>query len=137
MTYLFKHALIQDAAYSTLLREFRRALHARIATGLENNFPDAVANQPEILARHCAEAGMSEKAARYWSAAAQKSLACCALIEAIEQFGCALRQIEVSPSTTSSRQEQIECQVALITPLMHLKGHAARKREPPSNVLRR
>ena len=125
VTYLFKHALIQDAAYSTLLRESRRGLHARIAAALENNFPDALVNQPEILARHCAEAGMPEKAASYWSAAAQKSLARCALIEAIEQFACALRQIEAAPSTPFSRKEHIKYQAALIIPLMHVKGHAA------------
>jgi predicted ATPase len=61
VTYLFKHALIQDAAYSTLLRESRRALHARIAAALEKNFPDAASNQPEILARHCAEAGYPKR----------------------------------------------------------------------------
>ena len=62
-TYLFKHALVQDAAYGTLLREPRRALHARIAETLENQFADIAENQPEILARHCTEAGLIEKAA--------------------------------------------------------------------------
>jgi hypothetical protein len=61
-TYLFKHALIQDAAYGTLLREPRRALHARIAETIEGEFPDIAENQPEILARHCNEAGLFEKA---------------------------------------------------------------------------
>src|SRR5262249_22392643 len=62
-SYLFKHALIQDAAYGTLLREPRRALHARIAEAFERDFPDIVENQPEILAHHCTEAGLIEKAA--------------------------------------------------------------------------
>ena len=62
-TYLFKHALVQDAAYGTLLREPRRALHARIAETLENHFADIAENQPELLARHCTEAGLIEKAA--------------------------------------------------------------------------
>ena len=62
--YLFKHALVQDAAYGTLLREPRRALHARIAGTLESGFAEIVENQPEILARHCTEAGLNEKAAR-------------------------------------------------------------------------
>jgi predicted ATPase len=57
-SYLFKHALIQDAAYGTLLREPRRALHARIAETLESGFADIAENQPEILARHCTEAGL-------------------------------------------------------------------------------
>src|SRR6202021_729388 len=62
-TYLFKHALVQDAAYGTLLREPRRALHARIAETLESRFAETAESQPEILARHCTEAGLIEKAA--------------------------------------------------------------------------
>ena len=61
-TYLFKHALVQDAAYGTLLREPRRALHARIAETLESHFAEIAENQPELLARHCTEAGLIEKA---------------------------------------------------------------------------
>jgi predicted ATPase len=63
-TYLFKHALVQDAAYGTLLREPRRTLHDRIAETLEDAFPDIAENQPEIVARHCTEAGQIEKASR-------------------------------------------------------------------------
>jgi predicted ATPase len=62
-TYLFKHALVQDAAYGSLLREPRRALHARIAEMLEGQFADIAESQPELLARHCTEAGLIEKAA--------------------------------------------------------------------------
>ena len=65
-TYLFKHALVQDAAYGTLLREPRRALHARIAETLESQFAEIAENQPELLARHCSEAGLIEKAAGLW-----------------------------------------------------------------------
>ena len=68
-TYLFKHALVQDAAYGTLLREPRRALHARIAETLESQFADIAENQPELLARHCTEAGLIEKAAVLWGKA--------------------------------------------------------------------
>jgi predicted ATPase len=60
-SYLFKHALAQDAAYGTLLREPRRALHARIAEVLERQFTDVADSQPELLARHCTEAGLIEK----------------------------------------------------------------------------
>src|SRR5205823_11135748 len=60
-TYLFKHALVQDAAYGTLLRESRRALHARIVDALESYFTEIAENQPEVLARHCTEAGLIEK----------------------------------------------------------------------------
>ena len=65
-TYLFKHALVQDAAYGTLLRQPRRALHARIAETLEDQFAEIAENQPELLARHCTEAGLTEKAASLW-----------------------------------------------------------------------
>ena len=74
-SYLFKHALVQDAAYGTLLREPRRVLHARIAETLESRFPEIAERQPELLARHCAEAGQIEKAADLWAKAGQRSLA--------------------------------------------------------------
>ena len=71
-TYLFKHGLVQDAAYGTLLREARRALHARIANILETEFAEMVENQPELLARHYTEAGLIEQAARLWGKAGLK-----------------------------------------------------------------
>ena len=82
-TYLFKHALVQDAAYGTLLREPRRALHARIAETLESQFAEIAENQPELLARHCTEAGLIEKAAGLWGKAGQRSLERSALVEAV------------------------------------------------------
>ena len=95
--YLFKHALVQDAAHGTLLREPRRALHARIAETLESEFADIVERQPELLARHCTEAGLIEKAAHLWGKAGQRSLDRSALIEAIEQITRALAQIAALP----------------------------------------
>jgi predicted ATPase len=124
-TYLFKHALVQDAAYGTLLREPRRALHARIAETLENHFLDIAENQPEQLARHCTEAGLIEKAVSLWGKAGQRSSARSALVEAAEQLTRALAQIATLPSTPVLRREEIKLQVALINPLLHLKGYAA------------
>jgi predicted ATPase len=124
-SYLFKHALVQDAAYGTLLREPRRALHARIAETLESQFADIVERQPELLARHCTEAGLTEKAARLWGKAGQRSLERSALVEAVEQLTRALDQIATLPGSTALRREQIKVQVALITPLLHVKGSAA------------
>ena len=124
-SYLFKHALIQDAAYGTLLREPRRALHARIAETLESGFADIAENQPEILARHCTEAGLIEKAAGLWGKAGQRSLGRSALVEAAAQFTSALDQIATLPATPALRREQIKLQVALINPLLHIKGHSA------------
>jgi class 3 adenylate cyclase/predicted ATPase len=124
-TYLFKHALVQDAAYGTLLREPRRALHARIAETLERRFPEIAENQPELLARHCTKAGLIEKAAGLWGKAGQRSLERSALVEAAEQLTRALDQIASLPATPALRREQIKLQVALLTPLIHVKGYAA------------
>ena len=121
-TYLFKHALVQDAAYGTLLREPRRALHARIADTLESQFSDIAENRPELLARHCTEAGIVERAANLWGKAGQRSLERSALIEAAEQLTCALAQFATLPATPALRREQIKLQVALANALMHTKG---------------
>jgi predicted ATPase len=114
-TYVFKHALIQDAAYGTLLRERRRALHARISDIIEISFDEI----------HCTEAGRIEKAAQLWGKAGQRSLDRSALVEAIEQFIRALDLIETLPSTPALRREAIKLQVALITPLTYVRGPAA------------
>jgi class 3 adenylate cyclase/predicted ATPase len=124
-TYLFKHSLVRDAAYGTLLRQTRRALHARIAEALESQFADIAERQPELLARHCTEAGLIEKAATLWGKAGQRSLERSALVEATEQLARALTQIATLPATPALRREQIKLQVAIITPLMHVKGYAA------------
>jgi class 3 adenylate cyclase len=124
-SYLFKHALVQDAAYGTLLREPRRALHARIGNTLESQFTDIAESQPELVARHYAEAGLIEKAAYLWGKAGQRSLERSALVEAIEQLARALDQMASLPDMATLRQEQIKLQVAIITPLIHIKGYAA------------
>jgi predicted ATPase len=124
-TYLFKHALVQDAAYGTLLREPRRALHARIAETLESQFNEIAENQPELLARHCTEAGVIEKAALLWGKAGQRSLARSALLEATVQLGRALDQIANLPASSTWRREEIKLQIALANALMHTKGYAA------------
>ena len=124
-TYLFKHALVQDAAYGTLLREPRRALHARIAAALEGQFAEIAESQPELLARHCTEAGLIEKAAGLWRKAGQQSLTRSALIEAAAQFTRALAQLEALPVTAAVRRELIEANVGLGNALSDIKGYAA------------
>lgn len=123
--YLFNHALVQDAAYGTMLRENRRALHARIAQTLENHFAETAESRPEIVAHHCTEAGMIEKAAGLWDRAGQQSMARSALVEAVAHFTRALAQIATLPGTPALRRAQIKLQVALITPLIHVNGYAA------------
>ena len=110
--YLFKHALVRDAAYGTLLREPRRALHARIAETLESQFAEIADNQPELLARHCTEAELIEKAAGLWGKAGQRSLARAALLEGKEQLKRALDQIATLPATLALRREEIKLRVA-------------------------
>jgi predicted ATPase len=123
--YLFNHALVQDAAYGTLLREPRRALHGRIAETLESQFAEIAESQPELLARHCTEAGLIEKAALFWGKAGQRSLARSALVEAIEQLMRALNLIATLPATPALRPDELKLQVALVGPLIHVKGFAA------------
>src|SRR5208282_6934712 len=106
-------------------REPRRALHVRIAEILESQFAEIAENQPELLARHCTDAGLIEKAAGLWAKAGQRSLARSALIEAAAQLTRALAQIAALPGTPALRREQIKLQVALANALMHLKGYGA------------
>ena len=124
-TYLFKHALVQDAAYGTLLREPRRALHARIAETVKSQFVEIAENQPELVARHCTEAGLIEKAAGLWGKAGLRSLSRSALVEAVEQLTRALDQIATLPGTPALRREQIKLQVGLANAVMPVKGQAA------------
>jgi predicted ATPase len=116
---------VQDAAYGTLLREPRRKLHARIAEIIERQFADIADSQPELVAHHCTEAGLIEKAANLRGRAAQKALARSALLEAEGQLKRALSLIASLPATPALRREEITLQVALIAPLLHVKGYAA------------
>jgi DNA-binding winged helix-turn-helix (wHTH) protein/predicted ATPase len=124
-TYFFKHALVRDVAYGTLLREPRRALHARIAEAFERQFAEIAESQPEVLARHYAEAGLIENAVRQWGKAGQRSLERSALMEAAVQLRRALAQIAMLPATATLRREEIRLQVALINALVHVNGFAS------------
>jgi predicted ATPase len=119
--YRFKHALIQDAAYENLLRSRRQVLHRRIAEALRDNV--AALAEPELLAHHFTQAGLTETAIEWWGQAGQRSLERSALAEAIEQFVRALDQIATLPSTPGLRRREIKLQAALITPLIHVKGY--------------
>ena len=121
-TYLFKHALVQDAAYGTLLRDRRRALHAGIAETLEIRFAEIAENQPELLAHHFTEAGLIEKAASFWGKAGQRSIARSTYVEAIAQLAKALDQFGSLPATRAIRREKMKLQIALASTLYHVKG---------------
>ena len=122
--YRFKHALIQDAAYENLLKSRRQVLHRRIAEALRDNAATAAA-EPELLAYHFTQAGMTEAAIEWWGKAGQRSFESSALVESAEQFKRALAQIATLPATTALRREQIKLQVALANALMTTKGYAA------------
>jgi len=124
-SYLFKYALVQDAAYGTRLREPRRALHARIAEAIESRFADTAESRPEILAHHCTEAGLIEKAAGLLGKAGQQSQARSALVEAVAQLTRTLDQIATLPPTPALRAEQIKFQVALANALIHTTGYSS------------
>ena len=124
-TYLFKHALLQDLAYGALLRERKRRLHARIAEALEAHFREVGENQPELLARHCAEAGWPEKAAALWGKAGRQSLKRSALLEAESHFSRALAEIAAHPSTPGLRREEIACQIGLASTLLLRRGYTS------------
>jgi class 3 adenylate cyclase/predicted ATPase len=123
--YTFKHALVQDAAYSTLLRSQRQQLHARIATTIEREFPDIVAGQPEVLARHCTEAGMSEAAIKWWRQAGEMALRRSAFAEAITHFDNAIGLAEGVADGPASRFIQLQLQIAKGNALIASRGHHA------------
>src|SRR5215471_14311368 len=97
--YLFKHALVQDTAYSTLLRARRQALHRRIAEALEQRFPESVETRPEILAHHYGEAAMADKAIAHWHLAGKSSVAKSAVHEATAQLRRGLGLLDGLPET--------------------------------------
>ncbi len=112
-TYVFKHSLCQDVAYGTLLRDARRALHARIAEAMEYQSPDLASSEPEVLARHYAEAGLTEKAAEFWAKAGRHSLARSALAEAQPQLDRAIALLAELPGSPTISQLQDELQADL------------------------
>ncbi len=112
-TYVFKHSLCQDVAYGTLLRDARRALHARIAEAMEYQSPDLASSEPEVLARQYAEAGLTEKAAEFWAKAGRHSLARSALAEAQPQLDRAIALLAELPGSPTISQLQDELQADL------------------------
>ena len=124
-TYQFKHALVQDAAYSMLVRNRRQQLHARIAATMEDQFPEIVNAQPEVLARHCAEAGSLEKAIGYWLKAGQQAIARWAMTEAVAQFRRGLCLLSGMPDDVTRHEQELGLQIELGHALFATNGYAA------------
>jgi class 3 adenylate cyclase/predicted ATPase len=123
--YSFKHALVQDAAHGSLLRSTRQRLHAQIAEALEAHYPELMITQPELFARHYAEAGLVEKSATYWGKAGHRSAARSAMAEAAAQFHEGLQQLTLLPDSPGRRLKVLEFWSALGTVLSAGKGQAA------------
>jgi class 3 adenylate cyclase/tetratricopeptide (TPR) repeat protein len=123
--YTFKHALVQDAAYGTLLRDRRQQLHGRIAAALEQQFPEIVETQPERLAQHCAEAGFIEKAVGYCLKAGQQAIARGTMTEAVAQLRKGLDILAGLPDGAARQEQELDLQIALGHALDTTKGPAA------------
>jgi predicted ATPase len=123
--YTFKYALVQDAAYSTLLRSRRVQLHGHITTILEGQFPDLVEMQPELLARHCAEAGLVEKAIDYWLKAGQQAIARGAMTEAATQLRKGLNLLYAAPDGAARQEQEFNLRITLGYALIATKGYGA------------
>ena len=123
--YTFKHALVQDAAYSTLLRNRRQQIHARIATTLESQFPEIVATQPGLLAGHCAEAALHEKAVGYCIKAGQQAMARSAMVEAVTQLRKGVGLLALLPDGVERHQYELDLKVTLAAALVATQGYSA------------
>ena len=126
-SYLFKHVLVQDAAYGTLLRGKRQELHRRVANVLEQHFPETVETQPELLAHHCAQAGWVDRAIGYYARAGQRGVARSAMAEAIAQLTKGLELLTGLPDAVSRQQRELELQIALGRALIATRGYAAQE----------
>ncbi len=131
-SYLFKHALVQDAAYATLLRARRRQLHEAIAAALEREFPETVATQPELLAHHCTEAGLTEEAVQYWRRAGERALARSANPEAIAHLTRGIQLLDSLPQSRRRDEQELVFQAALIAPLWTSRGFGSPEAERAS-----
>jgi TOMM system kinase/cyclase fusion protein len=124
-TYTFKHALIQDAAYQSLLRSTRQQYHQRIAQVLEAQFPETVETQPELLAQYYTEAGLSTQAVPYWQRAGQRASERSAYVEAIAHLIRGLEVLTTLPDTSERTQQELVLQTTLGPVLLATKGYAA------------
>ena len=124
-TYLFKHALIQDTAYQSLLKSTRQQYHQQIAQVLEEQFPETEETQPELLAHHYTEAGLIEQAIPYWQKAGQRAIQRSAYVEAISHLTKGLELLKTLPDTPERAQQELTCKLPWALPLMATKGYAA------------
>jgi predicted ATPase len=123
--YLFKHALIQDAAYASLLRSVRQGYHQQMAQLLEVRFPEVVETQPEVVAHHYTEAACPEQAIGYWQRAGQHAARRSAMQEAVRHLRTELELLATRPETPERTQQELDLHMALGPILMATRGQAA------------
>ena len=123
--YTFKHALIQDAAYESLLKSTRQHYHQRIAQVLEERFPETAETQPELLAHHYTAAGLGDQAIGYWRQAGEKASQRSAYVEAISHLTTGLEVLKTLPETPERTQRELALYIALGGPLQVTKGWAS------------
>ena len=123
--YTFKHALIQDTAYQSLLRRTRQQYHQRIAQVLAAQFPETAETQPELLAHHYTEAGLLAQAIPYWQRAGERAVERSANVEAVGHFTKGMELLKTLPATPERTQQELELQIALGAPLIATKGWGA------------
>lgn len=127
MSYIFKHALVQDAAYDSLLRSRRQQLHARIAEALEQRFPERVESEPELLAHHYTEAGLGEPAVEYWLRAGRQAMERSANQEAVVHLTKGLEILEALSASTERDRKELDIQIALARSLNAIQGWGSNK----------
>jgi tetratricopeptide (TPR) repeat protein len=135
-TYLFKHALIQDAAYQSLLKSTRQQYHQHIAQVLAEQFPETAETQPELLAQHYTEAGLIEEAISYWQRAGQHASGRSAHLEALSHFTTGIALLQTLPETPARIQQSLTLHIALGAALQVTKGYAAPEAEHAYNRAR-
>ena len=123
--YFFKHALIQDTAYQSLLKSTRQHYHQQIARVLEERFPETKTNQPELLAHHYTEAVLIEQAIPYWQQAGERATQRSANVEALSHLAKGLELLKALPDTSVRAQQELRIRIALSAPLVITKGFAA------------
>jgi tetratricopeptide (TPR) repeat protein len=123
--FAFKHVLLRDAIYDSLLRSKKQQIHADIAAIFERDFPELAENQPEVLAFHYQEAGNQQEAIRCWFKSGQRALTHSGNVEAIANFRKALRLVSTLPETPERIKQEIDIQLALGIPLIAVQGYAS------------
>jgi class 3 adenylate cyclase/predicted ATPase len=122
--YLFKHALVQDAIYASLVRSRRQQIHAQIARALEEQFPDVVTGEPEMLAHHFTAAGLTERGVLYWNRAGQHASDRSAFVEAARHFNTGIELLKALPDTPARTRQELALHIGLGAALIVTKGHA-------------